>query len=135
MAGHSTFMYHFLSFLVPGCDNVVLVGNSFCNDETNNMDCNYDGGDCCGYEIKTEECLECMCLHEETCVAGYHPLVGDGVCNSEINIAACNFDGNDCCSNPEMVGNGICNNQTNHADCDYDAGDCCGPDLSCKLYL
>ena len=40
-----------LSFLVPDCDNVALVGNGFCNDETNIADCNYDGGDCCGPDI------------------------------------------------------------------------------------
>ena len=27
--------------------NVTLIGDGFCNDETNNADCNYDGGDCC----------------------------------------------------------------------------------------
>ena len=26
--------------------NVTLIGDWFCNDETNNADCNYDGGDC-----------------------------------------------------------------------------------------
>ena len=40
-----------ISFLVPDCDNVALVGNGFCNDETNNADCNYDGGECCGPDI------------------------------------------------------------------------------------
>ena len=39
------------SFLVLDCGNVTLVGNGFCNDETNNADCNYDGGDCCGPDI------------------------------------------------------------------------------------
>ena len=24
------------------------VGDGVCNDETNNAECNYDGGDCCG---------------------------------------------------------------------------------------
>ena len=32
-----------------------------CNDETNNADCNYDGGDCCLSDIKTSNCLECAC--------------------------------------------------------------------------
>ena len=39
------------SLLVPDCDSVALVGNGFCNDETNNADCNYDGGECCGPDI------------------------------------------------------------------------------------
>ena len=30
------------------CPNPNMVGNGICNDETNNLECNYDGGDCCG---------------------------------------------------------------------------------------
>ena len=29
----------------------VLIANGFCNDEINNADCNYDGGDCCKFNI------------------------------------------------------------------------------------
>ena len=50
------------SFFVPGCDNVALVGNGFCNDETNNPDCNYDGGDCCLMNVNTDSCSDCNCL-------------------------------------------------------------------------
>ena len=39
-----------------------LVGNNYCNDETNNDDCNYDGGDCCGSCVVKEYCSECECL-------------------------------------------------------------------------
>ena len=78
-----------------------MVSNGFCNDETNNPDCNYDGGDCC--------------LN----------LVGDGFCNDETNIAECEYDGLDCCTNTNMVGDGICNVETNHPECNYDGGDCC----------
>ena len=38
-----------------------LIGNGFCNDETNNAECNYDGGDCCGACINTDHCSECLC--------------------------------------------------------------------------
>ena len=88
----------FFSFQIPGCDNVALVYNGFCNDETNLAACNYDGGDCCGYNITSEHCTECTCFHQETCLAGVtHVFVGDGVCNDETNIAGCNYDGGDCC--------------------------------------
>ena len=40
-----------------------LIGNGFCNDESNNEGCIYDGGDCCGACVKTEQCRECVC-HE-----------------------------------------------------------------------
>ena len=85
------------SLLVPGCDNVALVGNGFCNDETNNADCNYDGGDCCVVNANTTHCSDCACHFLDTCAAGYHPLVGNGFCNNDTNIAECNYDGGDCC--------------------------------------
>merc|ERR1712051_772889 len=69
------------SFLVTGCANFELVGNGFCNDETNNPDCNYDGGDCCIMDANTDA------------------FVGDGFCNDETNIAECYYDGGDCCGN------------------------------------
>ena len=115
--------YYFL--LVSGCANVVVVGNGFCNDETNNADCNYDGGDCCIVNASTNYCSVCACYLLDTCLAGYHPLVGNGFCNDDTNIAECEYDGGDCCSNPNMVGDAICNDETNNIGCNYDGGDCC----------
>ena len=140
------------SFLVPGCDDVALVGNGFCNDETNNADCNYDGGDCCVVNENTNSCSECFCHFLETCAAGYHPLVGNGFCNDDTNIVECGYDGGDCCGysiNSEyctectcfhqetclagvihvFVGDGVCNDKTNIAECEYDGGDCCGSNV------
>ena len=102
-----------------------MVGNGFCNDETNNPDWNYDGGDCCVVDADTTACSDCSCHLIETCAAGYHPLVGDGFCNDDTNIAECDYDGFDCCSNPNMVGDGICNDESNNPECNYDGGDCC----------
>ena len=39
----------------------VLVGDGYCNDETNNPNCSFDGGDCCGPCINNEFCSECQC--------------------------------------------------------------------------
>ena len=86
---------HFSSFKLPVCDNVALVGNSVCNDETNIAACNYDGGDCCGSCINTEYCSNCDCHAGLTSVG--MTLVGDGVCNDEANDAECDYDGGDCC--------------------------------------
>ena len=60
-----------------------LVGDDYCHDEVNNLECNYDGGDCCSNS----------------------DLIGNGFCNDEINNGACNFDGGDCCVN---VNTGYC---------------------------
>ena len=40
-----------------------FVGDGVCNDETNNAECDYDGGDCCPNPS----------------------IVGDGICNDETN--------------------------------------------------
>ena len=77
-----------------------MVGNGYCNDETNNEECNYDGGDCCE-NVNTDKCYHCTCFLEETCKAGFLPYsVGDGFCNDENNNAYCGFDGLDCCRSP-----------------------------------
>ena len=102
-----------------------MVGNGFCNDETNNADCNYDGGDCCGQCLLSEHCEDCACLGNIHSDEFTNPLVGDGVCNDETNIAECDYDGGDCCPNPNMVGDAICHDETNHLGCNYDGGDCC----------
>ena len=126
---HPIFTWNLSPSLVAGCDFFALVGNSICNDETNNENCNYDAGDCCLINLNTDYCSECACHILETCVSGYHPLVGNGICNVETNITYC-YDGGDCCPNPDMVGNGFCNDETNNEVCSYDGGDCCGNDIN-----
>ena len=101
-----------------------LVGNEFCNDETNIAECDYDGGDCCGC-VMTENCEDCACLAGVLDDVITNPLVGDGFCNNETNNAGCEYDGGDCCPNPDLVGDAICNDDTNHPGCNYDGGDCC----------
>ena len=44
-----------------GC-NQWFLGDGFCDDAYNNLDCNYDGGDCCGSNVNTLFCSECQCL-------------------------------------------------------------------------
>ena len=34
------------SFLYKDCSHTELVANGVCNDESNNAECNFDGGDC-----------------------------------------------------------------------------------------
>ena len=75
------------SFIVLGCNNVALVGNGLCNDETNNADCYYDGGDCCPYPV----------------------ILANGFCNDEANNLGCNYDGGDCCVNVNTDYCSVCN--------------------------
>ena len=74
------------------------MGNGFCNDITNNQDCYFDGGDCCGSCVISNHCSECVCLDPEAFVTlTLNPLLGDGYCDDEANNENCNFDGGDCC--------------------------------------
>ena len=49
-------------FWITGCINLQWVGDGFCDDITNTEICNYDGGDCCGYNVNTQNCKKCQCL-------------------------------------------------------------------------
>ena len=39
------------------------IGDGWCDDENNNDGCNFDGGDCCGDNVNTQYCSECLCLN------------------------------------------------------------------------
>ena len=38
------------------------IGDAYCDDSNNNVGCNFDGGDCCGSNVNTDYCTECLCL-------------------------------------------------------------------------
>ena len=46
-----------------GCmyEHPYKIGNGYCQDEPNNEGCSYDGGDCCGPNVDTTYCIECIC--------------------------------------------------------------------------
>ena len=59
------FQFPFL-FCFPACSspNIQYIGIGWCFDENNNAACGFDGGDCCGPDVKTAFCTECECLGE-----------------------------------------------------------------------
>ena len=128
-----------------------MIGDGYCNDETNNRHCNFDGGDCCNTCISTLFCSDCKCLTGNDGEEISYPLIGDGYCHDEINNFECNYDGGDCCVNvktdycsecnchtngtmnalcssgfpPSTVGDGYCNDEINIEECLFDGLDCC----------
>ena len=46
-----------------GCVNGIVgfIGDGYCDDENNNAGCHFDGGDCCGVNVNTQYCNECIC--------------------------------------------------------------------------
>ena len=53
-------------FFIPACSSPIphYIGDGWCDDENNNNGCGFDGGDCCGPDVKTQYCSECECLGE-----------------------------------------------------------------------
>ena len=45
-----------------GCGSPNWKGDGFCDDDNNNDKCEYDGGDCCGDDVKENYCSICACL-------------------------------------------------------------------------
>ena len=110
------------------------VGNGYCNDETNNADCNYDGGDCCGNCVNVDHCSECECLGGVTGDGLHNALFGNGYCNEVTNNADCYYDGGDCLvCGPSNSDWGCCTSSKpcgiGEGDCDSDSG--CNGDLIC----
>ena len=85
------------------------IADGYCDDITNTAECGYDGGDCCGDDIFTDYCEECIChqINAGPTTAGptngptpgdyYGYQIGDGYCDDVTNTADCGYDGDDCC--------------------------------------
>jgi hypothetical protein len=109
---------------LTGCtSNPFWIGDGQCDDATNNQECHFDGGDCCGYNVNTLHCMECICFEDLSCDAPL-ALIGDGVCDDEANIAGCSYDGGDCCG--DCANTDLCNECTCHD------GGAMPLDISCK---
>jgi len=44
------------------CGSPQWFNDTYCDDDNNNEECGWDGGDCCGDDIKTDYCNDCDCL-------------------------------------------------------------------------
>ena len=48
-----------------GCGAPHWKGDNWCDDENNNEGCDWDGGDCCGPDVRDKYCTKCECLDPE----------------------------------------------------------------------
>ena len=53
-------------FKTTGCNSDVpfYIEDLYCDDENNNEECNFDGGDCCLDNINANYCTECLCYED-----------------------------------------------------------------------
>ncbi len=102
------------------------VGNGKCDPMFMNAECDYDGGDCCPYDVIN------------------NPPFGDGQCDAKFNTEKCGYDNGDCndfrlsypdCpfddlsqsvrANDVVIGDGLCNGELySIEECGYEFGDC-----------
>ena len=86
-----TICYQLGGILELYCPNWNWAGDGRCDDLTNVIECNYDGGDCCDSDIYTVDtlfCTECLCYSSTIT-----PLlcnknmawIGDGYCDDATN--------------------------------------------------
>ena len=121
--------------------------DGYCEDENNHCGCDWDGGDCCGYDIigmQMYNCehQECLCLDPnfvepdwDSCGSPW--WWNDGDCNVENNNSGCQWDGGDCdqyseqysCGAPWWVNDNTCDDENNNSGCNWDGGDCCGDNV------
>ena len=47
--------------VLTGCENPKHKGDGLCDDGNNHAGCDFDGGDCCGFNVDTSFCNECAC--------------------------------------------------------------------------
>ena len=78
-----------------------MIGDGFCDDKYNTMDCNFDGGDCClensdGDAVSSEEfCIDCICYDAPKVLSNclVSEYVNNSVCEDFANVRECAFDG------------------------------------------
>ena len=81
------------------------------------------GSDCCGSNVNTDWCTECICYADLDCAAPLE-LIANGFCNDEANTAGCGYDGGDCCG--DCVNTDVC------TECTCFDGGALSPDISCE---
>ena len=78
--------------------------------------CDFDGGDCCGSNVNTDYCTECLCLE-----GGGGGSGGSTTPTGTTTSGGCNLD---------WITDGYCDDINNHLACNYDGGDCCGSNVN-----
>ena len=82
-----------------GC-NPGFTGNARCEESCNQLQYQFDKGDCCLPQINDEHCIDCICHQDKQrhdsslCTLN---MIGDGFCDKSCNHEGQKFDGFDCC--------------------------------------
>ena len=99
------------------CGSPQWFGDNYCDDENNNEECGWDGGDCCGDDVNTDYCSACECLD---------PNGGGSAPTPAPTIPPTPSPPSDACGSPHWFGDNYCDDDNNNEECGWDGGDCCG---------
>ena len=115
------------------------IGDGICDDDFNNEECDWDGGDCCGDDVNTIFCSECECLNPNfkepfNTNNGYN--IGNIHKWDYCNECECldPYDAGDshsaseslhACGSPAFFNDNYCDDENNNEECSWDGGDCC----------
>ena len=126
------------------------VGDGWCDDFSNNVQCNFDGGDCCSNDVKTDWCIDCLCLEPGLSTIQSTTLSTTVTANPPTAFTTNNYPGEfylyclsfnlrkcktsvlsnnltlDCPTQYQFwIGDGYCDDESNVIGCGFDGGDCC----------
>ena len=78
--------------LISDCtEELHLIGDGYCHDQLNNIECSFDAGDCCNGA--TTKCTDFPVALD---------WFADGICDSDLNTEVWGYDGADCCTCDEV---------------------------------
>ena len=108
------------------CIYPTWVNDGFCDEECNNPDFNYDGGDCCLDIVDNAKCIDCYCYQD----CSIHPLKFNH--DEEFKTESECYEPQDLDPEDCMVlwlNDGVCDDGCNNHLFDYDQQDCCLEDV------
>ena len=125
--------------LVCTSSHASYIGDNACDDENNNVECQWDGGDCCNAnENLNNYCALCECLDpnhitDNDSTSTSNPTTTSSPIQSTSNSTT--TSGPATCVYPELKSNGYCNDESNTNVCAYDGdgmgnSDCCGNNVN-----
>ena len=95
-------------------------------------DCNFDGEDCCGSNVNTQFCSECLCFRYEATPSDKTSAITRLFTILIISISTTTSISfrETCPDRQDWIGDGYCHDGLNNKGCNYDGEDCCGSNVN-----